>query len=48
MEHAKENKKEIWTFFQDTEKAFDTVNLEMLTVFDDNKTMIRSTQAVLP
>lgn len=29
-EHARDNKKQLWAFFQDTEKAFDTVNLEML------------------
>ena len=29
-EEAREQKKELWVLFQDTAKAFDTVNLEML------------------
>lgn len=29
-EYARENKKQLWTFFQDMEKTFDTVSLEML------------------
>ena len=29
-EEARENKKELWVLFQDTAKAFDTVNLDML------------------